>query len=197
MIELKPDRHVIVNFIRKIKMDSHSDALNERIPIANCIEKAIHQLSDAGLSITLKAEQRVAIGNLLRGKDVVAILPTGYGKSIIFSLYVLAKQELMKCTSTSGDSESCSIIVVSPLQSIIRDQIATLASLNYTAVELSDDTFSQIVDKPPQFIYCSAERAIKTEFLNQLKRCDSVLHKRIVGVVVDESHIVESWTGKR
>ena len=77
-----------------------SDALNGIL--SNCIEIEIHQLSDVGLSIILKAEQCVAIDNLLRGKDVVAILPTGYGKSIIFSVHVLAKQELIKFFQPQG-----------------------------------------------------------------------------------------------
>ena len=39
-------------------------------------------------------QQETAINNLLDGRDMMAILPTGYEKSMIFTVYVLAKQEL-------------------------------------------------------------------------------------------------------
>ena len=80
---------------------------------------ALHLLSHAGLTIVLNPEQRMAIENILRGNDVIAILPTGYGKSIIFSVYVLAKQELL-CI-LSGNTDACSVLVISALQSIIND----------------------------------------------------------------------------
>ena len=41
-------------------------------------------------SFRLKCEQRVSIQHLLLGKDVIAILPTGFGKSMIFTMYALA-----------------------------------------------------------------------------------------------------------
>ena len=40
---------------------------------------------------SLKAEQKQAVVGLLNGKDVMAILPTGFGKSVIFELFTLVK----------------------------------------------------------------------------------------------------------
>ena len=40
-------------------------------------------------------------------------------------------------------------------------------------------------------------RVIEKEFRNILKDSSSLLHKNICGIVVDESHTVETWTGKR
>ena len=39
----------------------------------------------------LKPEQEVAVMSLLVGKDVLAVLPTGYGKSLIYQMFVCAK----------------------------------------------------------------------------------------------------------
>ena len=39
----------------------------------------------------LKPEQEVAVISLLVGKDVLAVLPTGYGKSLIYQMFVCAK----------------------------------------------------------------------------------------------------------
>ena len=43
------------------------------------------------LRFVLKAEQKEAVEKLLRGKDVFDVLPTSFGKSLIFQLFVLAK----------------------------------------------------------------------------------------------------------
>ena len=42
-------------------------------------------------AVVLKAEQETAIKNLLHGRDVMAILPTGFGKSMIYTVFALAK----------------------------------------------------------------------------------------------------------
>ena len=44
-----------------------------------------------GKSLTLKDEQKEAVKSLLSGRDVLAILPTGFGKSLIFQLFAIAK----------------------------------------------------------------------------------------------------------
>ena len=58
----------------------------------------------------------MSVCDLARGKDVFAIMPTGFGESLIFQLFpLLAKAALTLENST--------IIVVSPLISIMRDQV--------------------------------------------------------------------------
>ena len=59
--------------------------------INKCIEITLNYLSAIGRPIVLKCEQRISIQHLLLGKEVIAILPTGFGKSIIFTVYTLAK----------------------------------------------------------------------------------------------------------
>ena len=51
--------------------------------INECIEKSLNYLFAIGRPIILKCEQRISIQHLLLGKDVIAILPTGFGKSIL------------------------------------------------------------------------------------------------------------------
>ena len=48
----------------------------------------------------------------------MAMLPTGFGKSLIFTIFAIAKEQLQ--------SEKTCVIVVSPLKSIIDDQIAEM-----------------------------------------------------------------------
>ena len=58
--------------------------------INKCIEKSLNYLSTIGRPIVLKCEQRISIQHLLLAKNVIAILPTGFGKSMIFTAYTLA-----------------------------------------------------------------------------------------------------------
>ena len=79
------------------------------------------------------------------------------------------------------------MLVVSPLKSIICDQVLEVSSFNCSAMELSKETIHQITTSPPQFIYCSAENCIDKDFLDMLKDDGSQLHKSVEAIVVDES----------
>ena len=68
-------------------------------------------------------------------------------------VFALAKQEL---TST----RTC-ILIISPLKSIIDDQISEMLSLSFTALELSAEVIDVMRDDPPQFLYCSAEAVLE------------------------------------
>ena len=144
-----------------------------------------------GKNIFLKNEQEYAIATLLTiiNVDVMAILPTGFGKSLIFIMYQLALEE-------SDSPYGCSILIVSPLRSIIEDQIAFIESLKHSAKELCKKSFTNIKKSPPHFIYCTAEEAVADYFLDEMKANNSLLHQKI-GLVIDECHTVETWTGKR
>ena len=49
--------------------------------------------------IALKRKQETALSELLHGRDVMAVLPTGFGKSRNFTVFVLARLELSASTS--------------------------------------------------------------------------------------------------
>ncbi|CAB4003609.1 Hypothetical predicted protein [Paramuricea clavata] len=95
------------------------------------------------------------------------------------------------------NNDGCSVLVISPLKSIISDQISYLQSINNTAVEMSNKTFVDIVRSPPQFIYATADQVIDQKFMKEIKSMTSILHHSIVAVVMDESHTVETWGAKR
>jgi ATP-dependent DNA helicase RecQ len=163
-----------------------------------CINTALEKLNilrHSQRKLILKKEQEIAIENLLLGNDVLAVLPTGFGKSMIFTVFLLAKQEIERRNMNLrvNISTSC-ILVITPLTSITSDQIAEMESLGLKALELSDKTVNEIIQSRPQFIYCSAENATSTSFLEALQ---SELHEAVAAIVVDESHTVETWTGKR
>ena len=91
------------------------DFLTEtRMADGDDIRKACHNFSlHLKYPLTLRPEQRQAVEALLQGRDILAILPTGYGKSMIFQVYVAAAALKMK--------EHHTVLVVCPLGSIIDD----------------------------------------------------------------------------
>ena len=64
---------------------------------------------------TIKAEQYEALEAVISGRDVIAILPTGFGKSLIFQLF---------CDVKLASNPNTCIFVVAPLKSIVEDQIS-------------------------------------------------------------------------
>jgi len=156
-----------------------------------CISNVLAKFqSVSGLNLELKEEQETAVKSLLMNRDVLAVLPTGYGKSLIFKTYVMAAEQLNNGTNAS-------ILVISPLTSIIQDQIVEARSLEIKCVSLLEITFQELKKSAFHIVFTSAERVMEKEFRNTLKDSSSLLHKNICGIVVDESHTVETWTGKR
>ena len=75
-----------------------------------------------GKEIVLKEEQETALIGLLRGQDVVAVLPTGFGKSMIFTVFALADRiELFP-------TRAC-VLVISPLKSIIDAELRNVGTV--------------------------------------------------------------------
>ena len=82
-----------------------------------------------GINVNLKNQQREALEAIYEGKDVVCLLPTGYGKSLIYQLapFLLGQK--------SGNHNSIGL-VISPLNSIMHDQVRTLAARGVAACAL-------------------------------------------------------------
>ena len=72
-------------------------------------------------NINLKVKQVMCLEAIYHGRDVVAVLPTGYGKSVIFHL--LPSLFLDKINYERGAAAHPVVIVVFPLNALIKDQI--------------------------------------------------------------------------
>ena len=153
------------------------------------IEDASRKLSEKlHIQFKLKTEQCKALESLLNGDDVLAILPTGYGKSVIFQLYILVSQvERIKRTG----------LVVCPLRSIIDDQIVEARSLGISAASLPDLSEDELKASEFELLFSSAETVLDKRFLDILKDPDTSLNRNLSLIVIDESHTVETWTGQR
>ena len=71
--------------------------------------------------VQLKNEQKLAVESLLERKDVLAVLPTGFGKSLIFRVFVEVKELILE--------RNVIVLVVVPLLSIEEDQISEAQSV--------------------------------------------------------------------
>ena len=159
----------------------------------NILKEILLELEDKGRKITLKDEQRKAVKQLYGKKDLVAVLPTGFGKNLIFQLLVLLQNR-----NRNGHSETASVLVICPLTSIVNDQIMEVESMGLSACNLWEKLgdLTDVEGGKCHIVYSSAESALDKRFLQSLKK-DTVFSRRMVACVVDESHTIETWTGLR
>lgn len=136
---------------------------------------------------TLKPLQKQIIKAIVEeGRDVMAVLATGYGKSICYQLpFVVLGQ-------------TKSIIVVSPLIALMEDQSSALEEKNIPVICMNSNMGSrvkeyekdQILDKKQnKIIYMTPEYLVNCEdFITDLWNSDLLAF-----VAIDESHCVSSW----
>ncbi|NEP47931.1 MAG: ATP-dependent DNA helicase RecQ [Moorea sp. SIO3C2] len=135
----------------------------------------------------LKPEQVKLIQKALRNESILGLLPTGFGKSLIFQLYGL----LIPRTT----------LVISPLNALIRDQVHNLNRIGLKCVESitsSDSAKKKKKDKLENFnsglyrlLYISPERLQISEFYNHLKA--KIQESPVGALVIDEAHCVSEW----
>ena len=86
------------------------------------VESALRDVNlSSGRETVLKLEQESAVRALLADRDVLAVLRTGYGKSFIYQMFVRAKNYQLNGIAV--------ILVISPLKSIIEDQLQEMELL--------------------------------------------------------------------
>ncbi|XP_068742255.1 uncharacterized protein [Montipora capricornis] len=121
-----------------------------------------------------------------KGKDVFAVLPTGFGKSLIYQSYAFARNVL--------DGRPPIILVITPLRSIVQEQLKNNEfELKAAELTLQDDFSKDVRDGNTEVLYASAENALNQKFLSVVRDPSSELRRRSRLKVVDESHTVYTW----
>jgi ATP-dependent DNA helicase RecQ len=129
----------------------------------------------------LRGGQQEVIDSVLDGKDTLAIMPTGSGKSLC---YQIPARLLNGAT-----------VVVSPLISLMKDQLEKLEELGIRAAQVNSSlnreeeeaALEGIRSTVHEIVFCTPERLSNPEFLAVLKQV------RIALVVIDEAHCISTW----
>ena len=119
------------------------------------LQKALNFLSERGFNRELRQEQKSSVKQLFTGGYLLAFLPTGFGKSLIFQLLALVNDDHV-------------VLVICPLKSIVNDQIKEASSMGISAGSLSDCLQKDIVSGKYRLHFASAEEALAKSFLEAL-----------------------------
>ncbi|MDE7349663.1 MAG: ATP-dependent DNA helicase, partial [Muribaculaceae bacterium] len=126
--------------------------------------------------------QRDIIESVMEGHDTLGLMPTGGGKSITFQVPGMA-------------FESGLTIVVTPLISLMKDQVDNLKRRGIIAVMLNSGmtiretrvAWERLTNGRARFLYVSPEKLRNAFFLDELRRLPVRL------IVVDEAHCISQW----
>jgi ATP-dependent DNA helicase RecQ len=128
----------------------------------------------------LRPGQREAVQSVLEGRDTLAVLATGGGKSAIYAL--------------AGHLLQGPTLVISPLIALQRDQLAALhgrasaVAINSGATARQHrEALEQLVQGRPDYVFLAPEQLANREVLHELAEVRPVL------VAVDEAHLVSQW----
>jgi len=124
--------------------------------------------------------QEEIVAAALAGENVLAVMPTGSGKSLCYQLPALARRSLT--------------LVVSPLIALMRDQVAQLGALGVSAAALNSASdlderrrvAAGLRDKSLRLLYVAPERLLRDDTL-------AALNGSIDLLAIDEAHCVSQW----
>lgn len=125
--------------------------------------------------------QEEIIGHILNHEDVLGIMPTGAGKSVCYQVPAMILDGVT--------------IVISPLISLMKDQVDSLNEIGIPATFINstlsynsyEQTIENIVHDVYKIIYVAPERLNSDTFLNLLNKIN------ISMVTIDEAHCVSQW----
>lgn len=140
---------------------------------------------------TFRPGQEEIIDALIEGKDVLAIMPTGSGKSLCYQIPAIVRDGIT--------------LVISPLIALMRDQVDALqragipcAYINGTLTPRQIDmTLESAAQGKYKILYVAPERLINSEFKRFVSAAAARIYHRarpnIGTIIVDEAHCISLW----
>ncbi len=125
--------------------------------------------------------QEEAIEHILKKKDILVVLPTGGGKSLIYQIPAVTQDGI--------------VLVFSPLISLMKDQVDELNKIGIPAAYLNstlsseekNKTYQKIKDQEIKILYIAPERFFIGQFQEFLKTL------KISLIAIDEAHCISEW----
>ena len=179
-----PDVPLVMEFLRNIPCKEGCDYCREHLDI----HKNLKRLFDFDGFRTYNGEplQEQATQAAVNGSSLLAIFPTGGGKSLAFQLPALMAGETVRGLT----------VVISPLQSLMKDQVDNLGKQGISdAVTINgllnplerSDAVRQVENGSASILYISPE-SLRSASVEKL-----LLSRNVVRFVIDEAHCFSAW----
>lgn len=125
--------------------------------------------------------QKEIVESIMKGNDIVALMPTGGGKSLCYQLPAILSDRLT--------------VVVSPLIALMKDQVDSLNARGIAAVFINSSLKAGEIEKrirnikegKIKILYIAPERLASRDFVEMFKEFDVYL------LAIDEAHCVSQW----
>ena len=135
----------------------------------------------------LKKEQTEAISSVLSDSDVLVVLPTSFGKSMIY-------QALPWLSVYLGQRTSPIVLVISPLVAIMKNQVVLMKRKGINAAFIGEEQQDQQVISTIRaghipLVYGSPEAILSASWRSML--VSKIWTERIIAVAIDEAHLPE------
>ena len=131
--------------------------------------------------------QAEAIDEILSGKDTVDVIPTGGGKTVIYTIPSILRKGIS--------------IVISPIVMLTYDQVSRLREIGanacyYNTLLSQEERYFTLhnlarADCQYEFAFKSPEAVLSPEFMSCLEKLK--VNKMLQNLIVDEAHCIETW----
>ena len=174
----------VINYLCNVPCEEGCPHCKERLDVRKGLKRFFG--FDAFRTYGGEPLQENAARAAVEGKSLIAVFPTGGGKSVTFQLPALM----------AGETAHGLTVVISPLQSLMKDQVDNLEKKGLTtAVTVNGllnpieraDAFRRVADGSANLLYISPEQL-------RSKTVESILLRRnVVRFVIDEAHCFSAW----
>ncbi len=179
-----PNVENIIRLLRHTRCESGCDYCNRELDIHVNLKRFFGY--DEFRKYDGEPLQEKAVQSAVMHKSLVAIFPTGGGKSLTFQLPALMEGRLLHGLT----------VVISPLQSLMKDQVDNLAERGITdAVTINGmldpisraEAIRRVMDGDASLLYISPEM-LRSKTIERL-----LLSRHVVRIVIDEAHCFSAW----
>ena len=169
-------------FLEAVKQKEQKPTREEELPLPQMLTRSpLEILENIFRHTEFRRFQEEIINHILKGQDALVVLPTGGGKSLCYQLPALMFDGVT--------------VVVSPLISLMQDQVMQLTNLGIRAAFLNHTvenaeyvaTMQAVRQGEIKLLYLAPETLLKSEILLMLDEAD------VACLAIDEAHCISQW----